>query len=119
MAMTKKEQEQVQELKRKLSTLAALRWTEKVLPDVPPRSKFTEGLTTGWLPCYTRVEPACSSVVSHAIGQTHETTSQGSRSLYSTKLLALKALRHEMELRFANELAGIDIQIAVEKGMSE
>ena len=120
MAMTKKEQEEVRELKRRLSTLAALRWTEEVLPDVPiPAWSADDKLSVGYLPCYSRVEKACSSSLHHAIGRQDKTTSQQARSLYSTKLLALKALRYEKELRFAGELADLDIQIAAEKGLSE
>ena len=125
MAMTKKEQEEVRELKRRLSILAALRWTEAVEEDVPiPDWKTGNELSTGWLTGYAgsdrpSVEEGCSSPSFHARGRTDKTTSQRPTRLYSTKLLALKALRHEMELFFAEKLATVDIQIAAEKGLSE
>jgi hypothetical protein len=40
--------------------------------------------------------------------------SQGARSLYSTKLLALKAMRNEMERKAARELAKVDALIEQE-----
>ena len=110
MAMTKKEQEQVRALEEKLSILAALRWTEEVKPDIPI-PEWEEGLTKGWTPLYNRVEKACSSSVSHGTGQWDKTTSQQPLALYSSALLALKALRHEMELRLAKALAQVDRQI--------
>lgn len=124
MAMTKKEAEEVADLKRRLSVLAALRWTDEVEPDVPIPERSANELTKGWLPggaasSWPRVEKACSSSQSHAYGQDDETTSQQAKRLYSTKLLALKALRHEMELYFAGRLATVDLQIAAEKGVSE
>ena len=116
--MTKKEQEEVRVLKNKLSVLAALRWTDEVLPDVSIPNSF-DSLSVGWLPAYDRVEPACSSSVFHALGRTDKTTSQQPKKLYSTKLLALKALRHEMELRCAEELARVDTKIAKEKDSAD
>lgn len=43
------------------------------------------------------------------------TSSQGARSMYSSKLLALKALRHQLERDYAETLASIDMQIEEEK----
>ncbi len=120
--MNKKEQAQVQELKRKLSTLAALRWTDEVLPDLPIPI-CSPHITKGWETCYNRVVPSLSSSVYHKTDSWDEAKnggwSQGPRNLYSTKLLALKALRHEKELQFAEELARIDLWIATEKGVTE
>ena len=92
--------------------LQALRWTARVAPDVaPPESG---GLSKGFLPnAYSvRVEPACSSSVSHAFGRDDRTTSQGARWLFSTKVLALKAMRHEVEMEAAKKLHAIDELIA-------
>lgn len=110
MSMTKKETAEVESLRRELSILAALRWTEPVAPDVP--IPHGQGLSTGWLTGYDRVDVACSSNVFHAYGRNDKTTSQQPCSLFSTKLLALKALRYEMERRFATDLANIDRKIA-------
>lgn len=122
MSMTKKEQQEVQDLKRRLSVLAALRWTDEVLEDVPI-PQYNEPLSVGYLTGFAgsdrpSVDVACSSSISHARGRTDKTTSQQPLRLYSTRLLALKALRHEMELYFAEKLASVDIQIAAEKGLS-
>ena len=38
--------------------------------------------------------------------------SQGSRRMYSTKALALAAMRHEMEQKFAAHLLSVDRKIA-------
>ena len=116
MAMTKKEREAVRLLKRKLSVLAALRWTEEVNPDLAP-PEWNKPDVKGWIPCYDRVEKAITNSAFHHIGDWEgKSWAQNTRSLYSTELLALKALRHEMELRFAEKLASVDLQIAAAKG---
>jgi hypothetical protein len=114
MAMTKKERAEVEELRQRLATVAALRWTEPVGTDVPVPAWNGE-LSKGFLPCGDRVEVACSSSTYHAIGRTDKTNSHRAVALYSTRLLALKALRHNLELEFALRLARIDAQIENEK----
>jgi hypothetical protein len=106
VAMSKKEKE----LYEKAMTAAALRTTEGVIPDVAPPNN---GLSIGWAAIAmnsdsARVEPACSSPSGHAIGQQDHTTSQRSIWLYSTKLLALKALRRGVENDCARRLRNID-----------
>ena len=109
MAMNKAEKEQVEQLKFQL----ALRWTQPVLKDVPiPKA----GLSTGYMFAgargdYARVDVACSSVVHHGFGYSDKTTSQQPMELYSSRLLALKALRHESEKYCASILRRIDKQI--------
>lgn len=117
MAMSKKERAEMEELRQRLSTIAALRWTEPVEPDVPvPDWKTGNELSKGFLPCGSdRVEVACSSSCYHAIGRNDKTNSQQARWLYSTRLLALRALRHRVELESAHKLARIDAQIENEK----
>jgi hypothetical protein len=112
MSMTKKERAAFDKALADAMRLGALRWTTDVRPDVPV-PKGNE-MTTGWLPVYSRVDVACSNTVNHAVGRTDKTTTQQPRQLYSTKLLALRALRHEMEHRFAEQLANVDKQIADE-----
>lgn len=126
MAMTKKEREHVAALETELRTLAALRWTEPVARDVPPPANggnggYSVGFQTNQYRLGTdAVYPAWSSSVSHGEGAPPDrsaasrTGSQGSRSMYSTRLLALKALRHEVELEAAERLAEIDQRIAAE-----
>jgi hypothetical protein len=110
--MNKKEQAIVDAAIKRLRIIAALRWSDDVLPDVPIPTDST--LSVGWLPCFNRVEVACSSAVFHALGRTDKTNSQQPRKLYSTKLRALRALRYETAMRCAEELERIDTQIEAE-----
>lgn len=114
MAMNKKEQAEFDKLKFDLASARALSWTSKVLPDLMPPIGFG-GLTKGWM--YRvhsmSVVPACSSSTGHDIGRNDKTSSQSPRALYSTKLLALKALRYEMEIIAAANLANVDFQIEI------
>lgn len=114
MAMTKKEQAQFHAALDKLRIVSALRWSERVLPDVPiPKGG---GLSKGWLPTYhDGASEACSSPVSHGTGSNTRTSTQGARELYSTRLLALRARRHELEHEYAAELAKIDARIEQER----
>lgn len=127
--MTKKETLAFQELQEQLRTAAgelaqlrALRWSEAFLPDVPIPTNAVR-LSTGYT--YNahynaghtgdRVQPACSSLVSHGIGSTTATTTRGPLPLYSTELRALKALRHDVVLQCAQRLALIDLRIENEE----
>jgi hypothetical protein len=117
MAMTKKEQAMVEELKERLQIAAAFHRTTAVLPDVPIPSGWNE-LSKGWHPWAAgsdpRVEVACSSSIHHATGRTDKTTSQLPLQLHSTRLRALRALRFEMEEDFAYRLSKVDEQIEKE-----
>ena len=115
MAMTKKEKEALEAA----LTAAALRTTSDVAPDVPPPSASENRLSKGWAVVgersdYGRVEPACSSNLYHVIGQQGKTTSQNARHLYSTKMLALKALRRAIERDCADRLRRVDRMIEAE-----
>lgn len=113
MAMNKKEQAEFAALKEEVCIARALRFTDPVSPDVAP-PKFGR-LSTGFLFAGTRgVEVACSSSTGHAYGRDDKTTTQNPRWLYSTKLLALRAMRHEREIICARELARIDKEIEEE-----
>lgn len=118
MAMNKKELAELEAAK----TQAALRWTSEIKPDVePPKATSPIGvLSTGWmyvgsLSDHPRVEVACSSSISHAIGRVDRTQSQQPIAIYSSRLKALKALRHEVEKRCAEQLRKIDKMIEGEK----
>jgi hypothetical protein len=95
----------------------ALAWTESVGgPDVEIPEHWNH-LSTGFLfNTYNggTVEVACSGPVNHARGRTDKTTTQGARKLYSTRLLALKALRNALEREYAEGLLSIDKQIEKE-----
>ena len=112
--MTKKEKEALEAA----LTAAALRTTGDVAPDVPPPS--SGGLSKGFAVVaetsdYARVEPACSSSVHHGTGQQDKTTTQGPRHLYSTKEMALKALRRAVERHCAERLRRVDRMIEEER----
>lgn len=129
MAMTKKEKQMVEEL----LTEAALRRTAPVEPDVDCPEKFSSGsggvvtgfLFRGALGASPRVEHAASTSVSHKVSynpidfekdrlERSGGWSQGARRLYSTRLLALKALRYELESSCCRALRDIDRQIEAE-----
>lgn len=114
--LTKKQQEALEEAAREERIRQALRWTGPApARDVPPPRDG--GLSTGYTyNAYTRrVIEACSSAVYHAIGRTDRTTTQRPIALYSTRLLALQALRATLEREFAEALEQIDQQIAREE----
>lgn len=113
--MTKKEQA----LLEKLLTQSALRATSEVKPDVPPPVVWG-GLVKGWMPIASssssaRVEKSCSGGGFHGIGTWEKINSQRSIHQYSTKLLALKALRWGVEQDCADRLRRIDRQIEAEE----
>lgn len=112
MAMNKKEQAAFNKLVEDLRIKAALRWTDWIEPDLPPPTNG--GLTKGYLPESYGDKPsareACSSAVNHGWGH-EKTSSQRPTMLYSTRLLALKAARHQVEMESAARLAWLDKQI--------
>lgn len=128
MAMTKKEQEAMKEAIDRANLLAALRWTEPVSKDLPPpshswkpgstESRYTEGWAFN---DYNKtVYQAWSESISHGTGpypsdSRYRSASQRPLSMFSTKLLALKALRHAVEKIAAADLMEIDRQIAAEQ----
>jgi hypothetical protein len=61
------------------------------------------------------VEPACSSSVYHGFGNATKTTSQGARHLFSSRLLALRALRNDVEDDCAKRLRFVDRMIEAEE----
>ena len=110
-------QEYITDTKRDAAIKNALRWTEPVALDVEPPKEWNQ-LSRGWNYFgsieHGRVVKACSSNVHHGDGW-EKTSSQNPQHLFSTRLLALKALRHETENLCARTLAGIDLQIEQEK----
>lgn len=93
----------------------SLRFTESVKADLPPPLSRNEELTNGWIafPGNGSVQKACSSHISNGTGW-GKTTSQNPRTLYSTRLLALRGRRNIVENRAARELSDIDIEIEKE-----
>lgn len=118
MAMNKKEQAYVEQLKEQLRLARAFRLSSVVEPDIDIPDTMAGGLRKGYL--YNdylgnpRVEPACTSSISHCFGGQDKTDTQGPRKLYSTRLLALRGLRNALERRFAKILSEVDEQIEEE-----
>lgn len=110
--LNKREAEEFELLKTKL----ALRCTEKVEYDIQPPPLFSSEILNGYL--FNKhskiVNEACTSNIHHSYHQHNKTNSQRPMPLYSTRLLALKALRNELELEFAKELRKIDLEIEKE-----
>jgi hypothetical protein len=121
MAMTKRERAAFEATLREARILGALRWTEPVPPDVPVPT-YAQGIVKGWSfnALTERVQMSCSSVSGHTQGDhawselLRHMSSQRGIPQYSTKALALKALRYAMAHRSACMLARIDELIAAE-----
>ena len=121
MAMTKAEKAKMDALVQKVRVLGALRWTSPVPPDVlPPSNGAPFGTTvTGYVvkgAWYDSMRPveAWSQAHRHGEGDASQTrywASQNGRAMHSTKVLALKARRHEVEWECARILAGYDAMI--------
>lgn len=112
MSMTKKEQAEVEALKTRL----AFRFTEDIMPDIK-KPELGQSLVKGWsFNSYSkRVGKSCSTRIGHGDGW-EKTSSQNPISQYSLPILAYKAMRRELENRFALELREIDRKIeALEK----
>ena len=120
MAMTKKERAMVADLEWKLAQALALAiQVEPVERDLPPPS-YEDGsgaMTRGWdFNAYNQqVYKACSSSVYHGHGW-DKATSQRPLSLFSTRSLALKALRNAVHFEMVRKLANIDLMIAASQG---
>ena len=116
MAMTKKEKAEFEKALMQANKLAALRWTDGAVADMPIPDCFNTEVE-GWdyFACtYSgsdRVEQAWSSTCSHGTGTSRSSGSQGGVKLFSTELLALKALRHVVEKQCAARLYRIDKMI--------
>ena len=112
---------------------AALHWADDApTPDVaPPSGGWKElptdyvstdyvstwnVLTTGYVfnAHAQRVDVACSSSIGHTIGRTDDTVSQGSLRMYSTRRLALQALRAALQRECAERLMRVELMIEAE-----
>lgn len=129
MSMTKKERAEFDALIKECQILGALRWSGySDTPDVPvPES----GTVTGWyshaylgslgkLP--GNIGHGWTTSVSHGDGvpdRPYRFGSQGARAMYSTRLIALKALRAKIERQCAEVLRNVDLAIAEEANRGE
>lgn len=125
MAMTKKEQATLDAALEESRILRALRWSEakNIARDVPPPSEWKE-YSDGWS-YFTRslsvdfgsVERMWSSSNNHGYRDDEgnipkHSSVQNPMSLFSTRSLALRALRVELERKYAENLARVDKWIA-------
>lgn len=121
MAMNKKEQAEMDRLRGELLVAKAFRFTEPVEPDLmPPESYKDEDAVRGWgfnSHDEGRVYKAMTTSQSNTQDWTREdrlSWRQGAIRLYSTKLLALRALRNALEGIYARKLAEVDRRIEYE-----
>lgn len=123
MAMNKAEKAHVAALEKQLAEAVAFRRTELVRPDVPPPRPGTSmaGMTFGFRPHTYGLEASAKPAASSCVG--HYSYSDGKRMggsqrsipLCSTRLLALKVARCEMERNMAVALARLDAEIEAER----
>lgn len=119
MAMNKKEQAAFDAVIAEAEVNRALRWSDyETEKDVPRPS---DGYVNGWsFNSYNgSVYLSWSGTVTHGDGPVVDGKrppygSQRSIEQYSTKEKALKAMRRQMEMEFANKLAKVDRMIAAE-----
>lgn len=116
--MNKKEKAAFDAAIAQAQLLAALRWTEKVEKDLQPPAPFgNRDDSIGYdFNSYSHiVAEKWSSSISHGdMPKRQHSGSQNSVYLFSTKLRALKALRHQVELDSAKVLRLIDLRITAE-----
>lgn len=112
MAISKKEKQMIEDLQIRL----ALHFTEKVEPDIAIPDDY-DVIKNGYsFNSYNHnITKSCSSAICHSSVGWDKTTSQRPIKQYSSILLALKAMRNELEYKFAKELGNIDVLIQIEK----
>lgn len=126
MAMSKKEREQFAALETKFRMTAALRWTDAVPFDLmPPAPGSADGEISGFIfnTYNLKVEPAWSNSVIHGRGYASEAEHRATRgsasqrgiAMHSTRLRALRALRHSLEVEAAARLMEVDRMIEAEE----
>lgn len=115
MAMTKKELLQWDTLVQKLRVAAAFHRTQPVPFDVPI-PEYCDKIVNGWsFNDYNyEVRKSCSSSIYHGDHDWNKTSTQHPIKQYSTRLIALRALRYAAEEKAAGILAKIDQQIKKE-----
>lgn len=122
MAMNKKEQAEFAAMKKKLAVASAFIRTPQVPKDIPaPLPTIGAKITHGYdFNTYTQEvreywSGQCTHYTENPEGKKgYVSGSQRAISLYRSKLLALKALRHEVENEAAKDLAEIDMKIEAE-----
>ena len=118
--MTKAEREHLAAVTGALSLHRAWRLDPQIAPDVPPPPPGGYlDYTSGWeINTHTAtINSAWSKSSTHGWGVApvkNGSASKESRALYSTRLLALRALHAAMAWRFATALVEVDEEIAKE-----
>lgn len=122
MSMTKAEKAALAAVQHELALHRAMRLDPIEPPDVPPPEAGSvpwDRHTNGWtINAYTgTIQRAWSKHHTHGWGEApvrNGSASQQGIALYSTRLLALRALRATMARQAAEKLAKIDAEIASE-----
>lgn len=120
--MTKAEKQEFQKLQdwlrdvnRDLAMERAMRRSPFIERDLKPSDGHLPELTKGW--DYNSngdsfsVYKACSSSIYHGFGW-EKTSAQRPLTMFSTEMLAMKALRYSMAEKYASNLAEVDAKIA-------
>ncbi len=123
MPMSKKEKAAFDALLLHHKLKGVIHWSPPVLPDVmPPKpgSGGTESSGFDFNHHSLRIFEAWSSTASHGEGPANvrfrrTSGSQNPSPLYSTRLLALRAMRHEVVMKAAKELLAVDAMIEAEE----
>lgn len=122
MAMTKADQQRLASAERQAAINRALRWSDvtSIEPDVPVPQGFTHTQGFTFNEYAAEVRAAWSESVSHGSGEwqpysNRRSASQRGIPLYSTRTLALRALRCALEQKYAVMLESIDREIAMEE----
>lgn len=117
MVMTKKELAETEAKIDHWRTVAALRWTEEVTPDVARPTAMHGEHTTGFRARATtygaEVDQFWAGFSVYGTGSNPDNTpshqvSRGVIKLHSTKIRALKALRNQLEKKAAADMLAID-----------
>jgi hypothetical protein len=113
MAKKKDKENQEEKDKENQEVRLALKWTDLVVADIPipEDQKLVNGYAYN---DYTgTVSQSCSTFIGHGL-QWDRTNVRGPIAQYSSKLLALKALRNALESKYAKQLREIDLMIKQE-----
>lgn len=126
MAMNKAEQKRMADLDEALALARSMRWPEYNLPAPMSEAEIRDNLVDGGMKYGSldrvargyfgnshsgRVTFGCSNGHSHN-AEGDKTTTQGMGRMYAFEHDAWRAVRYEMTLRFAKELARVDLKIS-------
>jgi hypothetical protein len=124
--MTKAEQKRMDALDEALALARSMRWPEYNMPASMTEAEIKANLVDGGIKynspekvargyfanSYTgRVTYGCSNGIHHS-DEGDRTTTQHMGRMYASEADAWRAVRYEMTLRFAKELARVDLKIS-------